>query len=842
MSRLVDPTICPDCRALLDSVGRCTGCGLHLRGPLATELWTTMQTADGLVERLRGSALDVLDPAPTAQSTAQSAHQAVHQADAGSGLPVHPTRPGSTQPAPRRVPALSVPVVLLALGAICLLVAAAVFVAVTWSDLGLAARTCILLACTVLLAGIAVVLTRKDLRLGAETFWLVVAGMLVVDLLGAQSSGLLGLDVLGWRGSSALIGGTLFVLGTGVALWARNQPVTALIGMQAVAVAGALVAVTTNGWAARHEVLGTTLALVACAALFLALRRRLPGTAWSLAALSALSWLVLLGHGMNRSTDGFDWTDYATSSRVLPLLLAVGIAAFVAEVPALPRAARSVAAAGALVAFGFAVVGPGGNEIQSTLMLSGLLALAGLLAWFGPRVWDHAAAVLAGLGSLVGGATVALGIWSVPGRLPTSGDHPLGLSLPQAYGAHPWLVLVIAFGTAVALWGLRRLTPMPTPESATHLAAVLTAGIGGLALLGTVLGEQPTLWVATVLAVLVVLLLAATTALVARDALVIAIGAVATGYVALLALRLALPSWLLSAVVASVLMALAGATYARMRAPWRVAGATHLLLALLMGAWAVSRWAALTDDLNVGFGAFETVQAVALASYAGAVILAAGWISRDRVSRLTAELAGIVFGLVALPIDLDSTTVAMVLTIVGTAICAASVVHRDRAQLGWVGAAVLGVATVIRIDGQVSLPELYTLPAALLLLGCGVWLLRRDAQVGSIRALGSGLTLALLPSLLLALDEPVTLRGAVIAAAGLVVLAIGVQQRLAAPFLAGALTTGLLALRHLWPVAEALPRWISLGTVGLVLLVVGLTWEARRRNVQHAGRYLTALR
>lgn len=834
MSRLVDPTICPDCRALLDSAGRCTGCGLHLRGPLATELWSTMQSADGLIERLRGSVVDVLDPAP--------AHQAASPATPGPELPTHPARPAATQPAPRRVPSLSVPVVLLALGAICLLVAAAVFVAVSWSDLGLAARTCILLACTALLAGIAVVLTRKDLRLGAETFWLVVAGMLVVDLLGAQSSGLLGLDALGWRGTSALVGGTLFVLGTGVALWARNQPVTALFGMQAVAVAGTLVTVSTNGWSARHEVLGTTVALAVCAALFLALRRLLPGTAWSLAALSALSWVVLLGHGMNRSTDGFDWSDYATSGRVLPLVLAMGIAACVAEVPGLPRAARSVAAAGALVAFAFAVVGPGGNQIQTTLMLSTLLALAGLLAWFGPRVWDHAAAVLAGPGSLVGGATVALGVWSVPGRLPASGDHPLGLPVPQAYGAHPWLVLVIALGTAVALWGLRRLAPpLPTPGSPTHLAAVLTAGLAGLALLGAVLGARPALWVATALAVVVVLLLAATTALVARDGLVITIGTVGTGYVALLALRLALPSWLLSAVVASVLMALAGATYARMRATWRVAGAAHLLLALLMGAWAVSRWAALAD-LGVGLGSTQTVQAVALATYAAAVIVAAGWISRDPISRLTAELSGVVLGLVALPIDLDSTTVAMVLTILGTAVCAASVLHRDRAPLGWVGAAVLGVATLIRIDDQVSLPELYTLPAALLLLGCGVWLLRRDPHVGSVRALGSGLTLALLPSLLLALDEPVTVRGAVIAAAGLVVLAIGVQQRLAAPFLAGALTTGLLALRHLWPVAEALPRWISLGAVGLVLLVVGLTWEARRRNVQHAGRYLTALR
>ena len=58
----------------------------------------------------------------------------------------------------------------------------------------------------------------------------------------------------------------------------------------------------------------------------------------------------------------------------------------------------------------------------------------------------------------------------------------------------------------------------------------------------------------------------------------------------------------------------------------------------------------------------------------------------------------------------------------------------------------------------------------------------------------------------------------------------------------GAVTTGILALRHLEPVAEAVPRWIVLGGVGLALLVVGITWEARRRDLENARRYLTALR
>jgi hypothetical protein len=184
----------------------------------------------------------------------------------------------------------------------------------------------------------------------------------------------------------------------------------------------------------------------------------------------------------------------------------------------------------------------------------------------------------------------------------------------------------------------------------------------------------------------------------------------------------------------------------------------------------------------------------------------------------------------------------MALTIVGTAICVIAVTARDRDLLGWAGAVVLGAATVMRIDADVRAPELYTLPAAALLIAFGAWRLFGEPETSSFRMLGSGLTLALLPSLLLALDEPVSLRGALIGAAGVLVLAAGVQQRLAAPFILGAATSAVLAVRHLGPVAEAVPRWISLGGVGLVLLMVGVTWEARRRDAATAQRYLAALR
>jgi hypothetical protein len=237
-----------------------------------------------------------------------------------------------------------------------------------------------------------------------------------------------------------------------------------------------------------------------------------------------------------------------------------------------------------------------------------------------------------------------------------------------------------------------------------------------------------------------------------------------------------------------------------------------------------------------------TARTLALAVYAALVGVVASPLTRQGLTRLSLEVAAVVLtGIAALGAP-DDQTVAMVLTIAGTAICLVAVTTRDRELLSWAGTVVLGFATLIRVWIDVTAPEVYTLPAAALLVAFGAWRFRSDTGTSSFTVLGSGLTLALLPSLLLALDEPVSLRGALIGAAGVLVLAVGVQQRVAAPFVLGAGTTAVLALRHLQPVAEAVPRWISLGGVGLILLLVGVTWEARRRNMETAQRYLTALR
>jgi len=297
------------------------------------------------------------------------------------------------------------------------------------------------------------------------------------------------------------------------------------------------------------------------------------------------------------------------------------------------------------------------------------------------------------------------------------------------------------------------------------------------------------------------------------------------------------PSHLLVAVLASTLAVGLGIGYGRARTD----GLRGALLPVLAGAAVLAAGFAGTHWPYLADGAGDTA-GIVLVGLAALALLAAAPAGRTEPARLTIEAVAVGLGVLATQFSTDPAVPALILTILGTALALSASLNRDRTLLGWAAVVVLGIATILRLDRGVDAPEIYTVPAALVLLAGGILRLRTDPACSSLQALSSGLVLGLLPSLLLALDEPVTVRGALIAAAGLLVLAAGVRARWTAPVLAGAVTTGLLALRHLGPVAEAVPRWVSLAAVGLVLLLVGITWEARRRNVATADRYLRSLR
>jgi hypothetical protein len=803
-----------------------------------------MVQADRLIARLRA--------APAAAPAAVSPR--MPPTTAGPAAPTVPLAPPVVPP-PRSLPSASVPVVLLSLGALCLLVAAIVFVAVAWGSLGLGAKTTILLAVTALFAGGAAAATRRTLRFAAETLWLVVAGLVAVDLTAAYGADLLGLARIGDRSAVALVGACLLGLAVAAGAWATTTPLRRLHGLVVVAGIGTVLLAGAEAWTSEHNPAAVAISVPVIAAVALGIDRVSGGllrtTAVVVGAAAPVSWLVLVGLGLDRmattATDRIWWSEL----RGWPLLVAAVLAAVPAALPAVPVSrtagrvpfpARAVAACGSLVTLALFGAGPNSGPTADLLTWAVVSAALAGISTVAPRTWAWPAAALTSLALLVWTAIALVRPLDVITRLPATAsadDSRLGLHLPPAGdGPAPWTAIVCVLVVGAAAAGLlRHLPSAPGREAAGR--ALIALGPGALALGATtgLVETEPTLLVA-VLAWAGTLAISGAMAVTVRhhDGPLTA-SLVFLAYLVVVGLRLAMASHLLAAALATALALVLAAAY------WR-AGRTLLrgiLLpvlaasAVLLTGFAATHWPYLADGRGDAAG-------LSLVGVGAAALLLARPVGRGEPSRVSLEVAGLAAGLVATAFPVERTTVAMVLTILGTAVAVVAILYRDRDEASWIGVVLLGLATAIRVVEDVQAPELYTLPAAALLIGAGWWRLGADPAVGSTRALSSGLTLALLPSLLLALDEPVSLRGAIVAAGGLVALTVGLARLWAAPFAAGALTVALLAVRHLGPVVEGLPRWISLGAVGLLLLLVGVTWEQRRRDVQAASRYLASLR
>ena len=102
-------------------------------------------------------------------------------------------------------------------------------------------------------------------------------------------------------------------------------------------------------------------------------------------------------------------------------------------------------------------------------------------------------------------------------------------------------------------------------------------------------------------------------------------------------------------------------------------------LSALVGGWALVAWGTSMDS-------DVAARALALAVYAGMVGVLASPLARRASTRLVPRgVSGGARGPGGAAYSGDEDTTAMVLTIVGTAICVVAVTTRDRALLGWVG-------------------------------------------------------------------------------------------------------------------------------------------------------------
>ncbi|QYJ05739.1 hypothetical protein KUV85_08685 [Nocardioides panacisoli] len=808
-----DPTRCPGCRDHLPAgVDRCPHCDLLVRHALAQQLFATLTRADRLVAQLRTEHAAV--PVPAAAAAAPPPPPVV------PGM-----APAAVAPAPGRPGLMSVPRVLLGLGALCLLVAAVIFLAVTWSWLGVGGRTVVLVGLTAGAAGLATVLLRHGLRIAAESLATVSLGLLALDVAGAESAGWLG-DLP--AGGPAVATG-LVVAAAGVAIAIATRP--PLVAPQVAAALGALVAYAGAADLSDHPLLVGHATLVVLATAWLAARRlELAVLAGSVALAGVVVWsittVVALGTGLADPTlrgfwvvEGAGWSLLVSGVALLapglllhrvPWLVAGGagavlLATIAATAPAIDASARTLAVVAVATTAAWvaatAVVPARARAIGVLPAAVGALLLAGLLvvtttvaAWrwaslggpFGvgaeariggpdpvtePLVAAPAAALI--LGILVAGRIV---------RGPVSG----------------WLP---AAGLVSGVAGLATLASYPVP------LAVLVAGAGVLTAASLVLGVRATTDRGRTGHGLAAFLLAATTC------------------------GLALPSAALTAAAALATLCLAVALHLLGPTPTvRVAGGIAGVPAAGLAVVAIAGWGAI-DPSRVGVPLLLVLGLLALARPRPEVEVPAAFLALPATA-YAVPAAGDVGG-----------SLALHLAVAGALMTATGLLHRERRPAVAVGGVLLVLASWVRLgDLGVSAPEPYTLPLALALTGAGLWRLHRDPACGTPTALVPGLSLATVPTLLWVLDDPVSLRALLLGAACVGLAVGGAALRWSAPLGVGAIVGTVLVVRELAPYAGSAPQWLWIGLAGTLLTVVGVTWERRLQEVRAAAGRLGQLR
>ncbi|MGW5637508.1 SCO7613 C-terminal domain-containing membrane protein, partial [Streptomyces sp. NPDC003832] len=218
-----------------------------------------------------------------------------------------------------------------------------------------------------------------------------------------------------------------------------------------------------------------------------------------------------------------------------------------------------------------------------------------------------------------------------------------------------------------------------------------------------------------------------------------------------------------------------------------------------------------------------------------AAVLLAGRV--EAPARVPVEVTGAAAALLAVGLSgTDPSMLALVLALCGV-LAGAMALRPDRRRLGYVSAALLVLAAWVRLAAwEVTAPELYTLPVTVPALVVGALRRRRDPRTSSWTAYGPGLAATLLPSLVAAWADPHWTRPLLLGLAALSLTLLGGGHQLQAPLLLGGAVLALDALHELSPyivqVTDALPRWSLPALAGLLLLVLGATYEQRIRDVR----------
>ncbi|WP_030860074.1 SCO7613 C-terminal domain-containing membrane protein [Streptomyces sp. NRRL F-2747] len=717
--------------------------------------------------------------------------------------------------------------VLLTLGAVLLAVAALAFTLVSWGSLGIAGRGAVLAVVTVAALGAPAPLLRRGLRSTAES---VAALGLLLTVLDAYAV---------YAVATPAADGTAYAAGAAAvlaALWAGYARVLPgpVVPLPA-AVLTAQLPLPLAAVAAAAGPVGTGWALLATAALDAALVLLVPGVR-ARAAVSgpaAVSAAVLGAGALLSGLSQIAQAGSAGAAAGPALLLAAGAALGVGVAWREPSA-TAASAAGALA--GVAALGgtvrpalaPDWAVVVFLLLALPLLAAVratGLpaavrrgLARAGAGVAALAAlsALLPAVGSL-GFRVVVLGeVWAAttPSREAYGPGAAAAVTLLVAAGAAGWLARVLSRpepGVIAVVLGWAGLFTAPL-LCGLPVAAVLAAQLAVTAAAGVCalrLGRGPG-YAAAVCAALGALNLSVA-ALDGRTATFAVFGLLGAGCAAVAARRPA------------ALPVRAGAAVLAVGYAAGVAAALGALSGLAASWWALPLLAVPAAVAAAGprLGRVRLPAEIAAGVVGAAALLLAAWPWEPARAALVCALAGVV--------------------------CAGAAVRAERRGLGWAAGTLFVAATWIRLSASgVQVPEAYALPVTLPALAVGFVRRRRDAGASSWTAYGPGLGATLLPSLLAAWGDPSWLRPLLLGLAALAVTLLGAHRRLQAPLLLGGATLAAVALHELAPyvvqVVDALPRWLPPALAGLLLLVVGATYEKRLRDARRLRAALGRLR
>ncbi|MDX6274041.1 MAG: hypothetical protein QOJ92_1251 [Frankiales bacterium] len=830
-SPLPDPTRCPACEQAIGGGDSCAACGLPLRGPLAAELWDVdvrianlRQRRELLIQRLRSGEA----PPPTAPLSAQPGRPETVASRGDAMASPYPPAPAAgtpmwTPPPRKEWTPQRVQNTLLSLGVLLLAVAALVATAVAYRNVGASGRAAVLLLVTALAVAASEVTRRRSLTASAEATAALSVVLALVSARALRRAGL-GDGVSSesfWTAATALVA----VAAAAMASWG-----TLACGVGA-ALAGQVPLIIT---ATRQEdagvsgVLTVQVLLLVAATLPLRGRHRvlLEPLLLASAALTTLASAAFAVHAA--------YPDHGNVRGGVAALCALAAVMVTAAILLREQGPLRHAASGLATGLGVLALAAPARLAFTDVELASVIAVSALIVavslWVVPESWRLGPAIASG-------ATATVALLAV---LPEVVQAAAG---PFTWLADPWSRDPGASARASVMVDERW-----TGQAGVAVVMVLTAAT---AVVYAALARRFS-WARYPVAALAVLAALVTPLAVDTTYPV----AIAWDLAVSLAAMFVGPAVRRRSRASGYACSSLGAAMLALTCAWSVADerASTLVLGVAAVACAVAAWldglldAVLAAPLAAMGTALLGAETFAVARSAGAPVDRSGFclavagcalatvVGRWRprtADGIAAELAAgslVVISLAATASDAGWTswTLALAgLTSLATAL------RPERRSLSYVGALLLSASSWVRLaDADVHAPEPYVLPLAAIALGLGMLRRRADRGVSSWTAYGPPLTLALVPSLVASLDDSSARRPLLLAVAATAVVIVGAVRRLQAPLIVGSVVLVVDAVRQLGAYIALVPRWLVIAALGLLLLVLGTTFEKRRRDVQ----------